>query len=326
MDSAQAALPSAPNHQPEIQTHELGNDLCSVSVAVSEGGRVSAFRSLRTGLEFLTQAHHHRSPVVPGLATPFQTGPCAGIEECLPTVGPSGPGTIGGAAPDHGDFWQIPWRVVQAEGSSRLLLEASGFSRPFLFRKDLSLNGTTLRIVYTLQNLGQERLPFLYACHPLVAVDRGDRITLPSEVNMLHLYYSRNNRLGHRGDTANWPISATGEALDRAGGAEDGTAEMFYTAKLSRESCCAIQRQVTGESLEVLFSPEALPYLGLWLCYGGWPDDAEGPRQFAVAFEPTTSPCNTLAEAVASGTAAWVAPRATASWQICFRLSRAVSR
>lgn len=314
-----AAPSSSPNQLPTI-SYELRNDLCAVSIAISEGGRIASLRSLLSGLEFLTQARHNRQPVVPGLATSFQTGPCAGIEECLPTVGPSGPGTTGGPAPDHGDFWQVPWTVVNEQGSNGLTLEAVGFSRPFRFQKQLLLSGSTLRVEYTLENLGREPLPFLYACHPLFAVEPGDRISLPVAVKALDLYYSRNGRLGRRGVSINWPVTSTGEVLDRAGAPHDQTAEMFYTGRLTDYRNCAIHRASTGEVLEIAFSLATLPYLGVWLCYGGWPENG-GPPQYAVALEPTTSPCNTLAEAVENHFAPWLAGKSAISWDISFTVS-----
>jgi galactose mutarotase-like enzyme len=43
------------------------------------------------------------------------------------------------------------------------------------------------------------------------------------------------------------------------------------------------------------FDPAATPYLGLWLCYGGWPDKS-GPKQMCVAMEPSTAPVDSLAQ------------------------------
>ncbi|HEX5283812.1 MAG TPA: aldose epimerase [Bryocella sp.] len=247
-------------------------------------------------------------------------GPCAGIEECLPTVGFSGPETMGGTAPDHGDFWQVPWTLVNQQGSDRLTLEGFGFSRPFRFRKQLFLSGSTLRVDYTLENLGKEALPFLYACHPLFAVDPGDRISLPFDVKTLDLYYSRNGRLGRRGDKVAWPVTSAGEVLDRAGTVDAQTAEMFYTGRLTDYRHCAIHRASTSEALEIAFSLDTMPYLGVWLCYGGW-HDSEGQPQYAVALEPTTSPWNTLAEAVANHAAPWLAAGSAISWHISFTVS-----
>src|ERR1700742_1221671 len=95
--------------QPE--RYILKNTELAVSIIPDEGGRVASLVSQRSGLEFLTQSQVDRKPLPLGPEVPFQEGPCAGIEECLPTIGPCGTETDGGAAPDHGDFWRLSWDV-----------------------------------------------------------------------------------------------------------------------------------------------------------------------------------------------------------------------
>jgi hypothetical protein len=119
-----------------------------------------------------------------------------------------------------------------------------------------------------------------------------------------------------------WPESDNGIRLDIAGGPTSGTAEMFYTGHLS-QGRCGLYRKATAEQLDILFDPERLPYLGLWLCYGGWPDDASDVRQHAVALEPTTSGCNTLSEAQRSDSAVALGAGETFDWEIRFRISHA---
>ncbi len=46
--------------------------------------------------------------------------------------------------------------------------------------------------------------------------------------------------------------------------------------------------------IRVSFDTDATPYLGLWICYGGWPD-RPGPKQVCVALEPATAPVDSLA-------------------------------
>ena len=88
----------------EPKTHSLRNSELSVEIIPEEGGRVSSLRSLHSDLEFLTQSRRGRRFPQAGFETRFQDGYCAGIEECLPTIGPSCPETEGGPVPDHGDF------------------------------------------------------------------------------------------------------------------------------------------------------------------------------------------------------------------------------
>lgn len=296
----------------------LRNSELAVDVIPSEGGRIASLRSLHSGLEFLTQPLRSAPHPPPSLQNAFQQGFCAGIEECLPTVGPCD--AQGGPVPDHGDFWQLGWHVLSAS-RHHLRISATGFSRPFLFTKDLTLEDNILRVQYAVENIGSAKQSFLYACHPLFAVEPGDRVLLPAEVNDLRLDYSRKKRLGTRGSLIRWPLPSTGIRLDVTEGAEAGTAEMFYTGRLA-EGRCAILRGATGQVLEVAFDPRQLPYLGLWLCYGGWPDQGTGPKQYAVALEPTTSGCNSLTEAQVMGSAIDLDPGASYQWEIRFAISQ----
>lgn len=295
----------------------LRSEQMEAMVLPQEGGRIASLRSLRTGLEFLAQSNRQYTQLRPSVSARFQDGPSAGIEECLPSVAPCGPETLGGAVPDHGDFWQLEWTVESLDSRSTAL-SATGFSRPLHFSKEVLLDGSSLWLRYRAQNTGSEVTSFLYACHPLLAVEAGDRIALPDDVRELELYYSRRQRLGNPGRIA-WPVTDNGVHLDTVGGPEAGTAEMFYSSRFS-DSHCAILRQATGQQIGITFSLDTLPYLGLWICCGGWPDDSSYPLQYAVAFEPTTSPCNSLREAQESGTAVTLEPGASLRWEICFSI------
>lgn len=294
----------------------LKNSELSVEVLPAEGGRISSLKSLHSGMEFLTQSRHGGRYPKAGLDTRFQDGPCAGIEECLPTVGLSGPETEGGVAPDHGDFWQLPWRLLAAS-DTHVSMSATGFSRTLLFTKRLTLEHNTLRVAYAVENVGLSAQSFLYACHPLFAVSAGDRVLLPGEIRQLRLDYSRGERLGTSDSIISWPVTQTGFHLDVAREPEARTAEMFYTPRL-QEGRCGIYREASSQVMEVSFDAKRLPFLGLWLCYGGWPNDGEEPQQYAVALEPTTSPCNTLANAQRTNTAISLKAGEKYDWDILF--------
>ena len=297
----------------------LQNGNLSVTVRPREGGRVSSLRSLQTNLEFLTQSQWKVRSKPPRMDASFRDGPCAGIEECLPTVGMSGKETQGGPAPDHGDFWQLLWEVDRAS-AFEARLHADGFSRTLRFTKQLALEDSALRILYNVQNTGDEPQSFLYACHPLLSIEDGDRVVLPDEIRSLRLDYSCAGRLGERGDTVAWPHAGPNLELDVVRPSDVGTAEMFYTAS-PREGQCALYRSALRQALLLSFDTAKLPFLGIWLCYGGWPG-GNGAQQYAVAFEPTNSPCNTLIEAQRQGSAILLQPEATFEWEICFEVTR----
>jgi galactose mutarotase-like enzyme len=307
-----------PSNEDSVHTTPitLKTDDIAVTVVPQEGGRLSSLRSLRSGLEFLTQARPGRPVIEPGLEASFQRGPCAGAEECLPTVGPSANCT-GGPAPDHGDFWQIPWHVDSLAGR-RVEMHAVGFSRPLRLERVIEVNDASLSLSYKVVNVGPESLSFLYAWHPLFAVDAGDRVVLLPEVSDVTLSYSRDQALGLEESCLTWPELQNKKGLRDLSVAlapHQGTAEMLYTRRL-HVGRCGLFRQHQGQGIIVSFDPSRLPYLGIWLCFGGWPLSGPEPKQVAVALEPTTAPSNSLEDCERAGLARSLAPQCFFAWDL----------
>ena len=127
---------------------------------------------------------------------------------------------------------------------------------------------------------------------------------------------SGGNRLGRNGDTVDWPIAklAGGGTADLtvAQPPGSGIGDKLFAGPLAREeNWCALERPAARLRIKVGFDTAATPYLGLWICYGGWPD-GPGPKQTCVAMEPATAPVDSLAE-----TGPWsreLAPGACAEW------------
>lgn len=290
----------------------LRNGRLRARVLPHEGGRIASLFDTRSGVEFLFQPPGpYQPPAAPDLWTPFETSACAGIDDCLPTVSASGPETPGGPVPDHGDFWRLACTVLASDADS-VTLAAEGYSRPLRLQKTLRLRPDSLEISYVLRNLSAAPVPFLYALHPLLAIDPGDRILLPHEITSLTLNYSKAGRLGKPGDTVRWPHPNPARPnpvldLQNAQPVTAHTADMFYSPRLL-SGWCGLYRSRSGRGLILRFNPRQLPWIGLWLCYGGWPDDSRLPRQYAVAFEPTVAPHGSLAAAIAAGQAPVLAP------------------
>ena len=292
----------------------LRTNKIEVSIIPQEGGRIASLHSLQTGLEFLTQARPRRPTIAPDLEASFQHGPCAGAEECLPTVG-SCPDCTDGPVPDHGDFWQIPWQT-DSLSDSRLEMHAVGFSRPFRFERVIEVSEASVSLNYKVINIGSKPLSFLYAWHPLFAVDAGDRVVLPSEVSDVSLFYSRDEVLENAGRNLQWPTLENKKGrrdLSVGMAAHHGTAEMIYTRKL-QVGRCGLFRRNNGQGVILSFDTSRLPYLGVWLCFGGWPLSGMEPKQVAIALEPTTAPFNKLSVAEQIGLAPSLAPECSFVW------------
>jgi len=297
----------------------LRNERLRVHVLPEEGGRITSFFDVRSRIEFLLQPSEPYGQ--PGPLDPwdcFENSACAGIDDCLPSVGACGPETPGGPVPDHGDFWRLRWNVVSTSESDSVSMAATGYSRPLLFEKQLVLHDSSLEIRYRIRNMEDTPVPFLYALHPLFAIDPGDRIALPPEVSTVQVESSRLGRVGVPRSVIDWPKpGGAGSSLDlsRTEAISASTAEMLYTSRL-QAGWCGLYRIQSGQGIAVRFDTRQLPYLGLWLCYGGWPEDPTRPRQYAVAFEPTVAPWGMLSDALQNGQAPVLAAHASSDFSI----------
>jgi galactose mutarotase-like enzyme len=282
---------------------------CAVTILPEFGGKIA---SIRVGEQELLQAP--LTDVAPRTQTmPFDDADASGWDECLPSVSGCVVETAVGPVevPDHGDLWRVEW-IRQGLGISEQGLESGQasvtlvgkcFSLPLELERRLTLSELAgmwrLRLDYRLTNRGTYAVPWSWAAHPLFVVQEGDRIELPESIRSLRLEGSGCGRLGNGGETIAWPVAklAVGGTADLsvAEGADSGIGDKLFAGPLSdAENWCALERRSAGVRITTRFDAQATPYLGLWICYGGWPEKA-GPKQVCVAMEPATAPVDSLA-------------------------------
>jgi hypothetical protein len=287
---------------------------CALTLLPHLGGKIA---SIRIGDQQMLQAplaaYRARSR-----SMRFDAGDASGWDECLPSVAACVVQTEAGEAsiPDHGDLWRVPWREIPGIGSeicdqgpdkssgARIALCGACFSLPLAIERTIRLaespGGYKLRLDYALRNTGASPTPWSWAAHPLFVAEAGDRIVLPDSISQLRLEGSGGHRLGNKGDMVSWPVAALGDRsqtdLSLAEAADSNIGDKLFAGPLrAAENWCALERPRTGMRIKVSFDPGAIPYLGIWICYGGWPD-GPGPKQACVALEPTTAPVDSLAE------------------------------
>jgi len=251
---------------------------------------------------------------------PFDASDASGWDECLPSVAECTVKTAGGRSatvPDHGDLWRVEWDPVfdRVQGSgvrdqmpapdaTSVILRGECFSLPLALERTIALSeigkGLRLSLNYKLTNTSSYAVPWSWAAHPLFVAQAGDRIVLPDSIHSLRIEGSGGGRLGIGGDTVAWPIAILADGsksnLSVAQAPESGIGDKLFAGPLTAsENWCALERPSAGVRIRVRFDSAATPYLGLWICYGGWPD-RPGPKQSCVALEPCTAPVDSLAE------------------------------
>jgi galactose mutarotase-like enzyme len=300
-----------------IEQVVLENSALRMTVLPALGGKIASIQILPEGEELLQKPL--QTYVLRTRYMSFDASDASGWDECLPSVAACEVQTASGVAqiPDHGDFWQILWETGRQSGNA-LTIFGDGFSLPLRFSKTLRLDGNRIRVSYCLRNLGGESVEYIWSAHPLFAVEPGDRIFLPDSIRDVTVEGSARNRLGERGTIHAWPKATLMNRdlvdLTLVGKVTDGVGDKLFAAA-PPEGWCAIERKRLKRRIELRFDPQELPYLGLWICYGGWPDHGAN-RQQCVALEPCTARGDSLALAAEEGRARRLASRAEDRWSV----------
>lgn len=299
----------------------LDNGRIRATVLPELGGKMSSLIRADTGREFLRQpAGRQLKPAVYGAA--FEKYDASGFDECFPTIAACeypGGSFNGFALPDHGELWSSRWQFeVQGE---ELWLATTGRRLPYIFRQRIRLEDEAVILQYQLESVTDAPFHYLWAAHPLLKVDPGCRIVLPEDVTEMLVESSRNQRLGESGDSSRWPRArlAGGSETDLSilGDPSQRTADKLFTPRLSN-GVCALYYPESSESISFHFNCAIIPYVGVWICEGGWPNQEKG--HYAAALEPCTSRADSLAHAIAGGECARILPGAKKSWELRVQL------
>jgi galactose mutarotase-like enzyme len=301
----------------------LENPLLRIVTMPGLGGKIASIQLLPGGEELLQQPLLPYAPRIPYMR--FDDGDASGWDECLPSVTACEVQTPTGIAsvPDHGDFWQLEWQV-ESHTEKALTLFADGFSLPLRFSKTLRLEDNSLQVSYSVLNTGDHEVAYVWSAHPLFVAEPGDRIVLPLSVKEVVVEGSGDGRLGAHGDKHPWPQTklANGEACDLslADPISAGVGDKLFTVA-PPEGWCALERTRLQHRVEMHFDPQESPYLGLWICYGGWPENRAN-RQQCVALEPCFAEGDSLSIAASEGRARKVAPGGEDRWSVELRITR----
>jgi galactose mutarotase-like enzyme len=305
------------------ETAVLENSYLRVTVMPALGGKLSSIQLLPNGEELLQQPLQPYATRTPFMR--FDDSDASGWDECLPSVAACDVPTSSGVAsvPDHGDFWQVAWQV-ESQSQEKLTLSADGFSLPLRFTKTLALENNRLRVAYSVENIGPHAVEYVWSAHPLFSVEPGDRIILPASVKEVVVEGSGGGRLGIHGSKHPWPQTklANGQVCDLSvtGAISDSIGDKLFTPA-PPEGWCALDRVRLKHRVELHFDARESPYLGLWICYGGWPENKPN-RQQCVALEPCSAEGDSLAIAANDGRARHIAPGSKDRWSLELRITR----
>jgi galactose mutarotase-like enzyme len=262
-----------------------------LTVVPALGARIISLQDLRTGREWLWHPASGRKLFRNQPGDRFEASPLVGVDECFPTIAPCQ--HLGRNLPDHGELWTAPWTVDQEAWEAGLLhTSVRAEISPFDFSRTIELVENEVRLQYQLTNRSAAQECFLWALHPLLRLQVGDRLELPPSTRALL-----------KGEP--W--------LDHISlGSGAGECTKVFATPIA-EGFAAIHNPATGDRLEFEWSPAENNVLGVWLTRGGW----HGHEHFAL--EPTNSDADTLA-AAARGRCGTLPAGQTIRWRVSLRI------
>ena len=295
-------------------------------------GRSYRFNRLLPVREWLWRNPHLPLRKPPADATNFGLFDAGGWDEVFPTVDPCRvPDTAWGdrTLTDHGELWYRPWRTLSARvmphEAAELTLAVDEAELPFRFERTLTLaaGSGALTASYALTNRSDRPLPYLWAAHPLLAIEPGDSIRLPPGIRTTSTG-SVNLDFADAGASFAWPTAqlASGETIDFAC-VPDRVA--CFAAKLFAENAASegIEIVAAGGDDFVRISADAgqVSHFGMWLNFDAWSEAGTAPY-FNAGIEPTNSPHDNLSSAIEQGAAKLLLPGNTDRWSFSVRVGK----
>ena len=238
------------------------------------------------------------------LGTAYDDVWAGGWEELFPN---DAPGTFEGRSlPDHGEWWTMKWDVSDCSGgaSARLQLSAETTVIKAFCTKEFELDSDAMALTVSYRIRSEEREPFtfLFKQHLPVELVPGCRLMLPGgRVRSVDPSFST---LAHGEGTFDWPMarSSSGQEIDLAvvPPSTSRAKEFVYVSDLPH-AWCGIEHPA-GASIRMDFDRQTLPFVWLFLTYGGWRD------LYTAVLEPCSNMPKDLADATRLGQAARLDP------------------
>ncbi len=266
-----------------------------------------------------------------------------GFDECFPTIAPCRlptwvEGAAGAKIAERGALWQQQCETAIDTGEDGNSASCSWTTTPltFAFTRRITMRADgTVEFTYAARNIGTQRMPFLWAAHPVFPLTDQTRIILPAGAKT-RVWMADGVELAG-GDTLHaWPrVRAGGHLVDVSRPAALGkqfACTMFVELPRS-ETTIAVAHG--AKRLELRVHGRELSHAGIWINRGVLaPTERKRPlmrwRKPRTYSTVTVGPClgapESLTDALGAwDTARWIEPGATARWGMTWRVTEGES-
>jgi galactose mutarotase-like enzyme len=306
----------------------ISNGALQVDLVPALGAKIVSLFDRRSNREWLWR-DPSRPYRVAAYGDDFADHDISGFDECFPSIGacayPDEPWS-GALIPDHGEVWSRP--AITRTTPQSVVTTTMGVALPYEFQRELTLpSEDRIELTYTLRNLANSGMHYIWSAHPLFAAEPGMSVELPG-TPALTKEFSIGGRIGddapagtgYQGEYT-WPLvpAATGATSDlrTLGFPRPAATDKVFAHRLDERWC----RLVSADGRHTLTMRFDAPYLGICTNMAAWPDD--GVRGRWIALEPCTARTDRLDVAWARGECALIEPRQTRRWTTSILLGTA---
>lgn len=299
----------------------LENDILKTVIVPDIGAKLVSLVDKRTQTEWLIGPGDRPFKKVTYGAS-FVEQDMSGWDEMFPTIVPCPypvPGEkFGLPLPDHGEVWTLPWQAEQTR-DKKITLSVISPKLPYRLTRTAQFRSLTiLELHYQLENLGQERMPYIWAAHPQFACGSGAEVILPPHVTKVCNTIPPAWGWGEPETVFGWPeaIALDGKRvrIDRIGPASLRKARKFFLLPEVQAGWVGLVRQAEGDWLRLVWDPNLIPYFGLWV------DEGALNHESVATPEPTTGFYDSLAVAWDKEQVTVIKPGATHTWKLALQV------
>src|SRR5262249_49694307 len=191
--------------------------------------------------------------------------------------------------PFLGEVWSLPWQL-ERDGDHAIRLVRDGVITPFRIERRVELRPgeASLRLDYTVTNVGTQPFEFIWGLHPGFPIGPSTHI----EISGSRTVFAEGHRPVELGDDNEgaWPLSS----VTRLGRDPANTWSLLYVTDL-HDGRLAVIDDEWRTGLSITFPHELFRCVWVWLVDGGW----RGIR--CIAVEPWTGYPARLDQASAQG-------------------------
>jgi hypothetical protein len=271
----------------------LENSQLRASIIPSLGGRVWQLLDRVRGREWIWHREGVPLAVSPS-GTSYDDVWAGGWEELFPNDAPAD--FEGRSLPDHGEWWTTAWSVAEVsdgvEAVVRLVAEMRIRRVSCIKEFRLGADADTIHVSYRIESREKDAFHFLFKQHLPIAITSSCELALPG--GRVAAVDPAFGTMLPSSATFDWPLAPGTDSDDvdlRRVPAPGTQREFVYVTELA-DNWCGVDDVNLGASIRMRFDRDHMPFLWLFLSYGGWRDC------YTAVLEPCTNMPKDLAEAV----------------------------